>query len=74
MYIKRNIVARSRNQSCRGKAISITYIESVSVVLVIQLTKRIHNITYIIICGVCGCTVLSHIISQREKKMFRKSY
>jgi hypothetical protein len=44
----------------------------VSVALVIQLTKRMHNITYIIICGVCGCTVLSHIISQREKRCSEK--
>jgi hypothetical protein len=29
MYMKRNIVARSRNQCCRGKAITITYIECV---------------------------------------------
>jgi hypothetical protein len=43
MY-KRNIEARSRNQCCRGKAISITYSEFVSVALVIQHAKRMRRI------------------------------
>jgi hypothetical protein len=42
MYYKRNIEARSRNHCCRGKAISITYSECVSVALVIQHAKRMR--------------------------------
>jgi hypothetical protein len=43
MY-KRNIEARSSNHCCRGKAISITYCECVSVALVIQHAKRMRRI------------------------------
>ena len=41
---KRKTEARSRNHCCRGKAISITYSECVSVALVIQHAKRMHRI------------------------------
>jgi hypothetical protein len=41
---KRNIEARSRNHCCRGKAVSITYSECVSVALVIQHAKRMRRI------------------------------
>jgi hypothetical protein len=44
MYYKHNIKARSRNYWRRGKAISITYYECVSVVLVIQHSKRMRRI------------------------------
>jgi hypothetical protein len=43
MY-KRNIVARSRNHCCRGKAANITYSECVSVALLIQHAKRMRHI------------------------------
>jgi hypothetical protein len=43
MY-KGNINARSRNHCCRGKAISITYSECVSVDGVIQHAKRMRRI------------------------------
>jgi hypothetical protein len=39
-----NIEARSRNSCCRGKAISITYSECVSVALDIQHAKRMRRI------------------------------
>jgi hypothetical protein len=39
-----NNEALSRNHSCRGKAISITYSECVSVALVIQNAKRMRSI------------------------------
>ena len=54
MYLTRNIVARSRNQYCRGIAINITYSECVSVALVIQLAKRMHHI----ILSSVACLVL----------------
>ena len=43
MY-ERNVEARSHNHFCRGKAISITYSEYVSVALVIQDAKRMRRI------------------------------
>jgi hypothetical protein len=44
-------VARSSNHCCRGEAISITYSECVSVVLVIEHAKRMRRI--ILSCGAC---------------------
>jgi hypothetical protein len=44
MYVLRNIEARSRNHYSRGKTISITYAECVSVALVIQHAKRMRRI------------------------------
>jgi hypothetical protein len=41
---KRVIKARSRNSYCRGRAISVTYSECVSVTLVIQHAKRMRRI------------------------------
>jgi hypothetical protein len=50
----RNSEARSRNHCCRGKAISITYSECVSVVLAIQHVKCIRRI---ILSSVAGLAV-----------------
>jgi hypothetical protein len=44
MCVSRNTEARSRNHCCRGKAVSITYSECVSVTLVIQHAKRMRGI------------------------------
>jgi UDP-N-acetylmuramoylalanine-D-glutamate ligase len=44
MTHKRNIKARSRNHYCRGKAISTTYSESVSLTLVIHQAMRMRGI------------------------------
>jgi hypothetical protein len=41
---KPNTLARSRNHCYRGKAMSITYSESVSVALIIQHSKRMCRI------------------------------
>jgi len=54
---KRNNEERSRNHCRRGKAISITYPECVSVALVIQQVKRMRHI----ILSFVACLVLSHI-------------
>ena len=49
---KRKIEARSRNQCCRGKAISFTYSECVFfVALVIQHVRRMRRI--ILSCVAC---------------------
>ena len=44
MYVYRNIEARSRNQCCRGKGISIAYYECVSVAFIILQVKRMRRI------------------------------
>ena len=48
------------NHYCRGKAISTTYPEFVSVSLVSQLSKRMRRI---VICGLSGPTIFFQIIS-----------
>jgi hypothetical protein len=58
---KRNIEGRSRDHCCRGKAVSITYSECVSVALFIQHAKRMRRI--ILSCDLSGCTIFFHIIS-----------
>jgi hypothetical protein len=45
MYIERKVEERSCNHRCRGKAISITYSECVSVAVVIKHTMRMSRIT-----------------------------
>jgi hypothetical protein len=45
MYASSNIEERSRNHYCRGKVISITYFECVSVALGIQHAKRMRRVT-----------------------------
>jgi hypothetical protein len=44
IYLQRNIEVRSCNDSCLGKAISITYSERVSVALFIQREKRLCHV------------------------------
>lgn len=58
---KRNIGARSRYHYCRGKALSITYSEVVSVTIVIQHTKRMRLIVLLYVHY--GCTIFFHSIS-----------
>jgi len=45
MYVQRNTEARSFNHCCSGKAVSITYSESVFVALDIQHAMRIRRVT-----------------------------
>jgi len=60
MYVARNIEARPCNHSCCGKAIFITYSECVCVALGVDHAMRMR---YIVICGLPGSTIFSHIIS-----------
>ena len=53
MY-KRNIETRSRNIHNRGKVVSITYSEYVSVALVIQHAMRMRHI-------MCGSTIFFYV-------------
>jgi len=59
---------RARVNRCfRGKAISITHSEYVSVAVVIQYAMRMRHI---VVCGVAGSTIFYHVISYMAK--FRK--
>jgi hypothetical protein len=71
MYVTRNSVARSRNQCCSGKVISITYSEFVSVALVIQLANAMHPIILLSV----ACLVLPFFPTlSHTKKKFRAVY
>ena len=52
---------RLRNHCCSVKAVSITYSKHAIVALGIQRARHMHHI---VICGLPGCTVFFHIISQ----------
>jgi hypothetical protein len=58
-------VARSRNHCCRGKAISITYSECVSVALVIQHAKRMRRI----ILSSVVCPALPYFSTLSHKRL-----
>jgi hypothetical protein len=64
---KRKNEARSRNHSCRGKAIIITYSDYVSVVFITHYAKRILRIA---ICALSGSTIFSTLSHLRHN--FRK--
>jgi hypothetical protein len=59
-----NIEARSRNHCCRGRAISITYSECVSVALVIQHAKRMRCIIF----SAVACLVLPYFSALSHKQ------
>ena len=60
MDYKLNIEARSRNNCCCGKAVSINIMSVYFVALVIQHAKRMRRID---ICVLSRSTVFFHIIS-----------
>jgi hypothetical protein len=67
---KRNNEVRSSNHFCRGKAISITYCECVSVALVIQHAKRMSHI----ILSSEACPAVQYFPTLSHKRQdFRKT-
>jgi len=71
LYCNRDNEARSRNRSCRGNAISITYYDYVFVALVIYYAKRMLRIA---ICGLSGSTILSTLSHLRHNFRGKKNY
>ena len=61
---KLNIEARSRNHSCRGKAISITYSQRVSLALFIQYAKHMCRV----ILSTVACLAVSNVSSLSYKR------
>jgi hypothetical protein len=68
MYLQRNTEERLRNSCCRGKAISVTYSECVSVALLIQHAK---SILHIILSSVADMTVKYAITLYHKQHDFR---
>jgi hypothetical protein len=70
IYLWRNIETLSSNCHCRGKAISITYSEFVSLALVIQHATRLHDV----ILSPASCLALPYLSSLFHKRHdFRKN-
>ena len=63
--VERNVKARSRYHSYRGKEISITYSECAFVALVIQYAKCIGHIA---ICGLPRSTILPYFFTLSHKR------
>ena len=61
---KRNIEARSRNHSCRGRAICIVHSDCVSVALVIQRSMRMRRV----IVSSVACPALQYFSTLSDKR------
>ena len=63
MYVKHNNKARSCNQCCSGKAISIAYYECLFVALVIEYAMRMRHM---VICGLSCSKYFSTVSHKRH--------
>ena len=61
---KRTIKVHSRDHGCRGKAVSITYSECLSVALCIQLAMRVRRITILSV----ACLALPYFSTIHHKR------
>ena len=70
MNVERNIEARSCDHCCRGKEISSTYSECVSIALVIQRAMHMHRIIFspVACLAVPNLFTLSHKLQNFRKK------
>ena len=64
MYVLHNIEVRSCNHCRREGAKGVTYSERVSVALGNQRERRVRHI---VVCGLSGFTIFSHINSQTAR-------
>ena len=71
IYVKHNTRARSLNQCCCGKAISIIYSECVSAALVIQHAERLRRVILSYVAGLALAyfPTLSHKLHYFWKKV-----
>jgi hypothetical protein len=74
IYVSRNTETRcSRNHYCHAKAKRIIYYVCVCVFVTLGI-QHAMRMCYIVICGLCGSTIFSHVISQTALFLEKKSY
>ena len=68
--LQSDIGARFRNQCSRGKSVSITYYERVSVAIVIQQGTRIRHITCILSSVICPALQYTSTLSNKRRSQW----
>jgi hypothetical protein len=70
MCLQRNIGTLSRNHCCRGKEISITYSECVSLG---YPACKVHALYYVVMRGLSGCAIF-FTLPQKAARFSEKCY